>query len=76
MNKFKCSVRQIIDTYIESGRNTQSINFFVEKNYQLSEENIKYIVNNIKKTVIPSFNNRWKKSNRSLKIFKKKMLSG
>lgn len=69
MNNFKCSVRQLIDTYIESGRNVQSLNNFIRKNYQFSEENIQYIENNIKKNLISNFNRRWKESNRSLKIF-------
>lgn len=77
MGHFTCSMLELMLVYIDSDKNISCVEQFVRERSQLKDENIQYIVNKIQKSLIPHFNDRWKKSQRKKERFlEKKMPSG
>lgn len=72
MGHFTCSMLELMLVYIDSDKNISCVEQFVRERSQLKDENIQYIVNKIQKSLIPHFNDRWKKSQRKKERFLEK----
>ena len=64
MTTFKCSKRKLLLSYIDGGRTVEALSTFLKENYQLSEDNLCFIISDI-----PSSNKRWIQASRKKDAF-------
>jgi hypothetical protein len=68
MSTFNCSKRELIVSYIEGGKTIAALSTYLTEK-QVSEDNICFIIDNIKRVIIPNFNKRWKDARRNMDHF-------
>ena len=64
MATFKYSKRKLLLSYIDGGNTFEALSIILKENYQLSEENLCFIISDIQSHIIPSFNKRWMQASR------------
>ena len=69
MTNFKCSKRKLLLSYIDGGRTVEALSTFLKENYQLFEDNLCFIISDIERHIIPSFNKRWIQASRKKDAF-------
>ena len=69
MTTFKCSKLKLLLSYIDRGRTVEALSTTLNENYQLSENNLCFIISDIQRHIIPSFNKRWIQASRKKDAF-------
>ena len=64
MATFKYSKRKLLLSYTDGGRTVEALSIILKENYQLSEDNLCFIISDIRSHIIPSFNKRWIQASR------------
>lgn len=69
---FKCSKRELLLPYIEGGKKLEALTTVLKENYNVSEDNICFIISDIQRNLISIFNRRWAGASRNKESFLKK----
>lgn len=69
MSSFSCIKRDFIIPYIEGGRTTESLSKVLLENLNVSENNLCFIVSDIQRHILPTFNKRWALASRKKETF-------
>lgn len=69
---FKCSKRELLLAYIEGGKKLEALSTVLKANYNISEDDMCFIISDIQRNLIPRFNKRWAEASRKKDTFLKK----
>jgi len=71
MSNFKIAKRTLCTAFIEHGKHISTAETYIRQNFNLSEPQLKCVIVNIQKYVLPEFKIRWKKAARKVDVFLK-----
>lgn len=66
---FKCSKRELLLAYIEGGKKLEALSTVLKANYNISEDDMCFIISDIQRNLIPRFNKRWAEASRKKDTF-------